>query len=147
MANIRRAVALTLVVAVLLVACQPDGRVFQTTLPTDDRDPLPVTLTDETGLVTRVVPAQGDPATWNFAGPTLHADPNDPNASILTWTGGMCDQDTTVRFHEQHGGYLLNVAIHENSGFGCPAAAVLRAIRIATSSPLPIESVTVAGNG
>ena len=144
MAIFRRAVALTLVVAVLVVACQPAGRAFQTTLPTPERDPLPVTLTDDTGLVTGIAPADFDPA-WNILVPTLHADPDDPNASILAWLGGACDQDTTVWFHELHGGYVLNVAVHEKFGFGCTAAAVLRAIRITTSSPVPVDSVTVAG--
>jgi hypothetical protein len=145
MAILRRAVALTLLVAVLVVACQPEGRTFQTTLPTYERDPLPVTLTDETGLVTGIAPAAVDPA-WHDFVPALHALQGDPNAAVLSWTGGLCDQDTTVWFHVLHGGYLLNVAVHEKFGFGgCPGAAVPRAIRIATSSPIPADSVTVAG--
>lgn len=145
MAILRRAVVLTLLVAVLVVACQPEGRTFQTTLRTEYSDPLPVTLTDETGLVTGIAQAEVDPATGNDVLPVLHADPNDPNVSVLTWTGGVCDQDTTVRFSVLNGGYVLSVAVDEKFGTGCPAAAVPRAIRIAASRPIPVDSVTVAG--
>lgn len=144
MAIFRRVVALTLLVAALVVACQPSGRAFQTTLPNAERDPLPVTLTDETGLVTGIAPAVVDPA-WNDFVPTVHALPNDPNGLVVGWMGGSCDQDTTVWFHVLHGGYVLNVAVHEKFGLGCAGAAVLRAIRIVTSSPIPVDSVTAAG--
>ncbi|HEV8488948.1 MAG TPA: hypothetical protein VGQ58_04080, partial [Candidatus Limnocylindrales bacterium] len=79
----RAAVALTLLAAVLGVACQPEGRIFQTTLPTGDRAPLPVTLTDETELVTGVAPAEADLA-WNDNVPAIHALPNEPNAAVLS---------------------------------------------------------------
>ena len=134
-----------MLVAALVVACQPAATTFRTSLPTDERDPLPVTLTDETGLVTGIAPAAVDPA-WHDFVPALHALPNDPNAAVLSWMGGVCDQDTTVWFGVLHGGYVLSVAVNERFGFGgCPAAAVLRAIRIATSRPIPVDSVTVAG--
>ena len=145
MAISRRALAATMLVAALVVTCQPAGRAFQASLPTAERDPLPVTLTDETGLVTGIAPAEADVG-WSVLVPTLHADPNDPNASVLGWLGGSCDQDTTVWFHVLHGGYVLSVAVHERFGIGgCSGAAVLRAIRIATSSPLAVDSVVVAG--
>jgi hypothetical protein len=142
----RAAVALMLLVAVLGVACQPEGRIFHTTLPTGDRAPSPVTLTDETELVTGVAPAEPDLA-WNDNVPAIHALPNEPNGAILSWLGGACDQDATVLFHVVHGDYLLNVAIHEKVGIGggCPALGVPRAIRIATSSPIPVDSIVVAG--
>lgn len=63
----------------------------------------------------------------------------------LTWMGGACDQDTIFGFHVLHGGYVLNVAVHEKFGTGCPAAAVRRAIRMATSRPIPVDSIAVAG--
>ena len=139
-----RAVALTLLVAVV-AACQADGTTFQTTLRTEGNDPLPVTLTDQTGLVTAIGQPVLDASAWNDNVPVLHADPDDPNASVLTWLGGMCDQDTAVWFGLQTGGYILSVAVHEKLGLGCPAAAVLRAIRISTSRPIPVGSVIVAG--
>ncbi len=144
MVNFRRALALTLLVAVG-AACQAEGTTFQTTLRTEFNEPLPVTLVDQTGLVTGVAQPVVDAAAWNDNVAVLHADPNDPNAAVLTWLGGMCDQDTTVRFKVLNGGYALNVEVHEKLGLGCPAAAVLRAIRISTSRPIPVGSVTVAG--
>ena len=142
---IPRAVALILLVALLGVACQPEGRTFQTTLQTEYTNPLPVTLTDETGLVTGIAQAEVDPATLSDVLPVVHAPVNDANASVLTWEGSACDQDTTVWFHVLHGGYVLNVAVHEKLGTGCPAAAVPRAIRMTTSRPIPIDSIVVAG--
>ena len=140
----RAAVALMLLAAVLGVACQPQGRTFQTTLPTEGRDPLPVTLTDETGLVTGVAPAEVD-LVWNDNVPAIHALRNEPNAAVLSWLGGACDQDATVLFHVVHGDSLLNVAIHEKFGLGCSGAAVARAIRISTSNPILVDSIVVAG--
>ena len=141
---IPRAVALTLLVAVLVAACQPEGRTFQVTLRTEFNHPLPVTMTDETGLVTGITQAAAVPATTPND-PALRAEQDDPNAAVLSWLGGACDQDTTVWFHVLHAGYVLNVAVHETFGTGCPLAAVPRAIRIATSRPIPVDSVTVAG--
>jgi hypothetical protein len=57
----------------------------------------------------------------------------------------VCDQDTTVRFHLLHGRYVLNVAVHQKLGTGCPAAAVPRAIRMTTSRPISVDSIVVAG--
>jgi hypothetical protein len=145
MANRRWAVALTMLVAILVVACQPASRTFQTTLRPEFNDPMPVTLTDETGLVSGIAEAEVDAATFNDFSPRLRAVPNEPNASVLTWIGGMCDTNTTVRFHVLNGGYVLNLANHVTFGTGCPAAAVPRALRIETSSPIPVDSVTVAG--
>ncbi len=142
MAILRSAIALSLFATVFVAACQPEGRTFQTTLRTEFNHPLPVTLTDETGLVTGITQAAVDPAMGSEA--ALRADPGDPNTSILTWTGGACGQDAAVRFGVQNGGYLLNVSVHGSSA-NCPASAVPRAIRIATSRAIPIASVTVAG--
>ncbi len=143
MAILRRTVALSVLVAVLVVACQPEGRIFEVTLRTEYNRPLPVSLSDETGLVTGITQAAADPATGNE--PALQADQADPNTSILTWQGGACDTNTDVVFHVLHGGYVVNVSSHEGIGTGCPAAAVPRAIRLATSHPIPVDSVTVAG--
>jgi hypothetical protein len=138
-----RAVVLSVLVAVPGVACQPQGRTFQTTLQSENTNPLPVTLTDETELVTGIAQADVDPAALADPLPVVHALASDPNASILTWEGGACDQDTTVRFHVLHGGYVLNVAVHEKSGIGCPAAAVPRAIRLTTSRPIAPDSIVL----
>jgi hypothetical protein len=139
----RRGLALALLLGVSGVACQAEGRTFQTTLPLQDREPFPVALIDETELVTGIAPAQVDLA-WGDVKPVLHAVPDDAGAAVLSWLGGLCDRDATMRFHVVHGDYLLNVAIHD-PGSSCPAAGVPRAIRIAMSRSIPIASIVVAG--
>jgi hypothetical protein len=143
MAIPRRAVALILLVAVLVVACQPEGRSFRVTLTGYDA-PLPIVMTDATGLVTGISEGGVEPATMGND-PAVRADQDVPNALILTWLGGACDQDTAVRFQVLNGAYVLNLAIHETFGIGCPASAVPRGLRIATSGPIPADSITVAG--
>lgn len=143
MAIPRWAVVPSLLAAVLVAACQPTGRTFQVTLRTASNDPLPVALTDQTGLVTGITQVAVD-STIGFE-PVLRADQTEPNAAILTWTGGACDAETTLTFHKLDGRYVLNLTAHEKAGAGCPMSGVPRAIWIATSAPIPMDSVTVAG--
>ena len=142
MAIPRRAVGPILAAVLLVGACQAEGRTFSTMLPTVDRDPLPVALTDETELVTGIDEAQAD-VSWGDKA-AVHALPGRPNAVVLSWLGGVCDRDARVRFHVVNGDYLLNLAINEPGG-SCPAAGVPRALRIDLSRSIPAESVVVAG--
>jgi hypothetical protein len=64
--------------------------------------------------------------------------------AILTWTGGVCDAETSVTFLVLDGGYAMNLTAREKPGTGCPMAGVPRGIRIETSAPNPIGSVTVS---
>jgi hypothetical protein len=140
--GMRRAVGAILLVSVFAAACQVPGRVFPTTLTSATLDPLPVTLTDQTGLVTAIAP-EPDAQVQNE--PMLQAVDGEPMSAVLTWLGGACDADTTVLVHRLDGGLVMNVAIHGKLGLGCVALGVPRAIRITTSEPLPIDQVTVAG--
>ncbi|MBA2382556.1 MAG: hypothetical protein H0V73_10650 [Chloroflexi bacterium] len=144
MAILRSAVAMSLLAAIVAAACQSQGQVFQATLLTDPVKPLPVSLTDESKLVTGITEAAAD-STTTGSDPALRADQDDPNGLVLTWLGGACDQDAAVWFGPQNGGYVLSLAIHVKVGLGCPASGVPRAIRIATSRPIAVGSVTVAG--
>ena len=83
-----------------------------------------------------------------YAQPAVRADPTDPNAFILSWLGGLCDNDASLTFKRAEGRYVLNVAVHGKVGFpvGCPAAGVFRDVRIVTSSPIPIDSIVAAGH-
>ncbi|MBI3750611.1 MAG: hypothetical protein HY263_02995 [Chloroflexi bacterium] len=137
-----RAVVPSLLVAVLLVACQSTGRTFRVTLQTTFNEALPVALTDQTGLVTGVTPAAVD-STIGFE-PAVRGDP-ESGALILTWTGGACDSEAAVTFLMQEGRYVLTLATHEKAGGGCPSSGVPRGIRIATSTPVPIDAVIVTG--
>jgi hypothetical protein len=137
------AVVLTVLVAVLVGACESQGHSFQTTLATDSVGPLPVTLTDETNLVTGIAAAQAD-AVAIPSEPAVHAGQGDANALVLTWVGGACDQDAGVWFGLQNGRYLLNISVH-GSSTNCMANAVPRAVRITISRPIPVDSIVVAG--
>lgn len=132
MANLRRCVLPSVLAAVLLASCQSTGRTFQVTLETTFDDPLPVVLTDQTGLVAGITQAAVD-STIGFE-PAVRAGPTTPGALILTWPGGACDADATMTFLKQEGRYLLGLATHEKAGGGCPSAGVPRGIRIVISA-------------
>ena len=145
--NAARVALLVLLLTALGAACQPPGRAFQTTLDPHGERPLPVTMTDETGLIVEIEPATIDSA--KFSGPfngTLEEDPANPRAAILLFYGGMCDQDAKLAFRLHEGVYELRVDV-EQKGFGnCPAAAILRSVRIVTSEPIPVATVLVVGD-
>lgn len=129
-----------------LAACGPEpGALFSTTLSNQDGEfPLPVALHDQTGLVAGIGAAQFDPIDFRDAG--VLADPTDPTAFILTWLGGMCDNDAALVFRSTGTGYDLQVAVHGKPGLGCPAAGILRALRIETSEPIPVGEITISGS-
>jgi len=134
-----------LLVAAVAACEQPTGALFQTTLANPNGEfRLPVTLADETGLVVGIGPGPFDPPNFRDAG--LRADPTDPNAFILTWLGGMCDSDAALLFRATGTGHDLRVAVHEKAGFGCPAAGILRALRIETSAPIELAATTISGD-
>src|SRR3954463_8948584 len=137
---------IALLLTVLVVAgCQSDGRRFQTTLGTSRQIPLPISLIDETQLVAGIGEKTIDPATWNDPAPAVHELPGDPTAVALAWLGGACDHDATVRFHVVHGDYLLNLAVHQDAGIGCPAGGGPRAGRIELPRATPADSIVAAG--
>jgi hypothetical protein len=143
-----RATALGLLLAALAAlcgACQPAGRLFQTTLGPSDR-PLPAILGDETGLVVGIEPGEIEPGAFFGPNPTLDVDPADPNTAIVAFFGGMCDQDVKLAFRLHEGTYQLRVDPEEKIGLGCPAAAVSRALRITTSVPIPVAEVLLIGD-
>lgn len=142
--------AFAVVVALVVAACLPPaGRTYQTTLlhispdnPSGDY-PLPVTLSDQTDLVVGIEPAEGS---YGLE-PVVQSDPADPKALILSWLGGMCDNDALVSFQPSGSSYALHLEVHQKLGLGCPAAGILRGLRIVTSEPIPIGSIAVSGRG
>lgn len=128
-----------------MAACgPPPGVLFETTVTNPNGEyPLPVTLGDQTGLVVAIGAAQFDSADFRDAG--VLADPTRPNAFILTWLGGMCDNDTAVGFRQTDPGYDLHLAVHGKFG-SCPAAGILRGLRIETSEPIALASITISGS-
>jgi hypothetical protein len=147
-----KARAIGLFLTVVFAACEPPaGQVFQTTLlhtspdnPSGDY-PLPVSLGDRSGLVVGIEQTDGDPS--DGIAPVVQSDPANRNALILSWLGGMCDNDATVSFQRAGSRYELNLAVHPKIGLGCPAAGILRGLRIVTSEPVPPGSIVVSGKG
>jgi hypothetical protein len=146
-----RAFAIAVTLGLALAGCLgPSGQLFKTTLlhispenPAGDL-PLPVVLGDETGLVLGIEPAVGE----GFESkPTVRSDPADPSAVIVSWLGGMCDSDAELLFRPHEAGYTLALTVGRKLGLGCPAAAVLRGVRIKTSAPVSPESIETFGSG
>ena len=139
----RLAVALLLAVAVVVAACSDPASVRQFS---DEADPYPVVLDDETGLVTGIASVPLDTFD-NWGEPAIRADPTDPNAFFITWFGGPA-HDAALSFKPFQDGYLLRLEVHANCGFPCgrTAIGVPRVVRIVTSSPIPLDSIQVGGS-
>lgn len=133
------------ILTAVLAACgPPPGVLFNTTLSTPNGEfPLPVALGDTSGLVVGIEPAQVDPGDFRDAG--VLADPTGPNAFILTWLGGMCDSDAALVLSPSDSGYEIRLAVRERIG-SCPGAGILRGLRIETSEPIPVATITISGS-
>ena len=143
-------IAVSLLASAAVAACAgpSSSRQFSAVLQVSDEVPaLPVVLSDETGLVTGIGPAPMDPGAGH-AQLAARADPPDPNAFIVSWLGGACDNDASLTFKRAEGGYLLNVAVHAKGGLlgSCTLQGILRDVRIVTSSPIPVDSIVTAGH-
>ncbi len=139
-----------LLVTVSLNACAgssgspgPTARLFRTELPHLDQPPIPVLFSDNTGLVTVIMP-QAEPSSDEHQ-PALLADPTDPTAFFISWLGGLCDQEVHLAFKAEPGGYSLHLDV-QSSG-SCPAAGISRGVRIVTSSAIRLSSILVTGRG
>lgn len=134
------------ILTAVLAACgPPPGALFRATLSNPNGEfPLPVALGDTSGLVVGIGPAQIDPGAFRDAG--VLADPTGPKAFILTWLGGMCDSDAALVFSPHDSGYDIRLAVQEKLGLGCPAAGIMRVLRIETSEPIPVGAITISGS-
>jgi hypothetical protein len=133
--------------AVVVTACgPPSGRLFHTTLTTPDGVySLPVTLGDQTDLVVGFEPGPTEP--FPELQPAVRSDPADPNAMIVTWVGGACEDESVVVFHPGGGRYDLAVSPRGGLFASCPAIGIFRAVRIRTSEPVPIDLIDVIRPG
>jgi hypothetical protein len=130
--------------AVVAACAGPPGTLFQATLSGPDGDyPLPVTLGDTTGLVLGVRAGQFDPGDFRDAG--ILADPGEPKAFIVTWLGGACDSDAVLVFRTTGSGYDMELRVHEKLGLGCIALGILRGLRVETSAPISLSTITISG--
>jgi hypothetical protein len=141
-----RATAVGMILATLLIGCGVKGERFETTLSTATGEfPLPVELGDGTDLVIGIEPA--DPDEWTGILPTVEVDPTDRLSLIFRWLGGMCDNNAVIAFQALESGYSLHLGVARKLGLGCPAAGVLRSVRIRTSIPIDADSIRISGSG
>jgi hypothetical protein len=142
-----RAATLGVLVAVVVIACLPPaGTLFKTTIAQPDGAyPLPVTLGDETGLVTAIESANGDAAV-GLGEPIVRPDLDDPRAVIVTFITGLCDDDATVSFQRAGAAFVLHMAVHEGIRLDpCPAAAAIRGFRLRFAEPVPANLIAATG--
>lgn len=147
---LRMVLSVGLGASIVLAACgSPADRPFRTTLASPDGSyPLPVLLGDETGLVTRIEPAAFDSTARYDLDLAAQADPTDPRAFVVTWLGGACDNDAGLSYKPGPGGYLVRLEVHGKVGLGgCIALGIPRGVRIVTSSPIALDTITAAGRG
>jgi hypothetical protein len=143
-----RSIALGVLVAASIVGCSgpagPEPRLFRTALPLGNQ-PLPLVLSDQTGLVTGIGPA-ADPQGHDDL-PVILADSSDPMAFVITWVGSPCDEDAALSFKSKEGGYRLQLTVSPGA-HGCQLmVAVPRGVRIVTSTAIPVGSIEATGSG
>jgi hypothetical protein len=139
------AVAVLAVSLVSLEACGsgPVPTPFTLSYPaaTAGGDPVPISLVDQTGLVTSLTLAP-DAA----AGSGVEAAPGSVNALLVSWEGGPCDDRETLVLNDIGGG-RYELAIHDHppitAGVSCDESTVLRAIEISFKQPLAPEQLTL----
>jgi len=147
LARAARSLALPLALVGVLAgvaACSGSGPpTFTTTFPAPTGDEgleaMPVSLVDQTGLVTGIAPASG---------PVEHQGvrqaPGVANAVRVEWLGGPCDDRATLVFGDIGSGY--EVAVHNDHPIvpvTCPAGTIGRALTITFNGPIDPTQVSV----
>jgi hypothetical protein len=119
--------------------------VFKATVHEPDGSyPLEVVLGDETGQVVAVEAAlEAVPIEISLL-PLVEQDPADPNAVLLSWATGACD-DVAIALRKSDTGYEINVDAHERIGLGCTAQLLLRSLRIRFAAPISADAITASG--
>jgi hypothetical protein len=104
-------------------------------------DPVPISLVDQTGLVTAIAAA---PA--GSAAPGVAAVPGEANTLRVSWEGGPCDDRATLVLNDV-GGDRYELAIHNHppitAGIACDASTVLRTVDIKLSRQLDPAQLTL----
>ena len=137
-------VAFALLVAAVSMGCErPAGNLFRATVAGPEGEyPMPVVLGDQTGLVVSVEPAQGVNPDQHL--PNIQPDPTDPNALILSWGTGACDDESVVLVKRSGTGLRLDVEVRNGFSLGCMGLLVFRGLRIKLSTPIP-DSIEAFG--
>ena len=140
-----------LIVAVLAVALTslaacgsgPVPTPFTLSYPaaTAGSDPVPISLVDQTGLVTSLTLASAVSASSDVEGV-----PGNANALRVSWQGGPCDDRETLVLNVIGAG-SYELAIHNHppitAGLDCDAPTVARVIEISFKQQLAPEQLTL----
>ena len=104
-------------------------------------DPLPMSLVDQTGLVTSMTAV---PAGSASAG--VEVAPGVANALRVSWQGGPCDDRVTLVLNDVGGG-SYELAIHNHppitAGFTCDDSNVLRVVDVTFNRHLDPQDLTL----
>src|SRR5262245_28435871 len=106
-----RWLATLLVVPVVIAACgAPSGTLYSTVLRNPDGSySLPVTVGDETGLVTGI---EGTTNDSNFGlQATVEADGLNPSAFLVSWLGGACTDSASISIRKTEKGYTVHLQV------------------------------------
>jgi len=128
-----------------LAACGSAGpSPFAVTYPaaTAGVDPVPISLIDQTGLVSAIAVA---PASSMGAGAGVEAAPGLTNGLRIGWQGGPCDDRTTLVLNDLGARYELAIHNHPpiTAGMTCDDSIVTRVVDITFNRHLDPEQVTL----
>jgi len=135
----RLRLAATWTLLIVTMACAPaTGRMFTVTLPGRELvEPTSVVITDQTGLIVSVEVPQIEMLPENRG--NVAALVGDPAVLLVSWTGGMCDHLTELRFERFTTGFRF-VEQTDRMG-GCRLAGIARTLAVRFSAPLSPELV------
>jgi len=135
---------LTLALVAVLSSCQaPAGTQFRATVVQPDGSyAMPVVLGDQTGLVTAIESA---PFEGYVELPSVRPDPNDPNAVIVSWGTGACDDDTSLALQRSGPGFRIDIAVNAGFTLACTAQLLYRGLRIQFSTAVSADAFDVFG--
>jgi len=108
---------------------------------TEGVDPVPISLVDQTGLVTAMTFAAAD-----LVSPGVEAVPGQADALRVSWQGGPCDDRSTLVLNDIGGG-SYELAIHNHppitAGITCDEKTATRTVDIAFSRHLDPGQLTL----
>jgi hypothetical protein len=128
--------AVALLVCVTAAGCvgSPVPSPFAVEYPaaTAGGDPVPLSLIDQTGLVSAMTEAS------EVAAEGVSALPGQPNVLRVSWPGGVCDDRATLVLNTIGAGYQLAIHNHPRftAGVECDDSVVTRAVDITFRQPL-----------
>ena len=131
---IRRGAA-SLALAVLVVGCSLiGGRTFGFAFPAvENFGAVPVVLTDYSATIASVDEGPRDLAFLDDEG--FLPVPEDPNAVVLHWLGGGCDESVAIEVRDT-GRLSFAVTTTVRQGLNCDAIGIQRAVLVQLSRPV-----------